>query len=124
MYLAGDGGDTFTNCIIASNRLNASAVDNNIYMTTSAQSNSFYYSCSERLTNTVQGNITNGPVFENAASGDWRLRNGSPGIDAGTNEDWMATATDLNGRPRIDRFSRRVDMGAYEFMPAGATAPF
>ena len=118
VYLAGDGSDTFANCMIAANSLNASAADNNIYMTTAARNNAFYYSCSERLTNASQGNITAAPVFKNAASGDWRLQNGSPGINAGINEAWMATDTDLDGRARIDYFRRQVDMGAYEFLPA------
>ena len=124
VYLAGDGSDTFTNCMIASNSLNASAVDNNIYMTTAARTNSFYYSCSELLANTVQGNITAGPLFKNAASSDWRLQNGSPGMDVGINEGWMVTDTDLDGRARINYFRRQVDMGCYEYLPSGTMFSF
>jgi hypothetical protein len=47
---------------------------------------------------------------------DYRLLLTSPCIDAGTNEDWMNGATDLDGRPRIllGATSLTVDMGAYE----------
>jgi hypothetical protein len=47
---------------------------------------------------------------------DYRLLATSPCIDAGINEDWMAIATDLDGRPRIllGATSLTVDMGAYE----------
>jgi hypothetical protein len=58
------------------------------------------------------GNITALPVFENTAAGDYRLAAGSPGVNQGTNVEWMAAATDLAGNPRIGQ--KRVDMGAYE----------
>lgn len=123
IYLVGDGSDAFTNCIVASNSSPASA-DNNIYMATSARSNAFYYSCSDRLTNTVQGNITDNPLFPDAASDNFRLGRGSPGINAGMNEGWMTGAVDLDGRSRIDKFSQRVDMGAYEYLPQGVLFKF
>lgn len=63
------------------------------------------------------GNLTNQPLFD--ASGTFRLQSGSPCINTGTNLEWMADAMDLDGRPRLDRFSRKVDMGAYEFLPNG-----
>jgi hypothetical protein len=48
---------------------------------------------------------------------DYRLAAGSPCIDAGMNEDWMWGTVDLDGNPRIfyGRFSKTVDMGAYEY---------
>lgn len=47
---------------------------------------------------------------------DYRLLLTSPCIDAGINEDWMATAFDLDGKPRIllGATSITVDMGPYE----------
>ena len=58
-------------------------------------------------------------VFADFAAGDFRLTGGSPCANAGTNQSWMAEAVDLDGRPRINRFFRRTDMGCYEYVPCG-----
>ncbi len=78
-----------------------------------------FYSCSPALTNSGNGNITNAPGFADFAAGDFRLTGGSPCANAGTNQSWMAEAVDLDGRPRINRFFRRTDMGCYEYVPCG-----
>ena len=63
-----------------------------------------------------------GPVYwrsgqnaepEYVSGEDARLQEGSPCRDAGTNQGWMATATDLGGNPRL--VNDRVDLGAYEY---------
>jgi len=48
---------------------------------------------------------------------DYHLSAASACIDAGTNEDWMNGATDLDGNPRIllGALSLTVDIGAYEY---------
>jgi hypothetical protein len=63
------------------------------------------------------GNITNAPLIVSVDSP--RLLAASPCINAGTNETWMAGASDLDGVPRI--VGPAVDMGAYEYplTPAG-----
>jgi hypothetical protein len=66
------------------------------------------------------GNIDLDPVFVNLTGGDYRLQSDSPCINTGANMLWMADAVDLDGRHRIDRFSRLVDMGCYEYVPQGA----
>lgn len=81
--------------------------------------NAFYYSCSPGLANTEQGNITAAPEFADYAAGDYRLAAQSPAINAGTNQEWMTGATDLDGRVRVDRFSGRTDMGCYEYLLRG-----
>ncbi|MBN1670796.1 MAG: right-handed parallel beta-helix repeat-containing protein [Kiritimatiellae bacterium] len=66
------------------------------------------------------GNTTNDPVFANLAAHDYRLASGSPCIDAGTN----GPVVDLEHVPRpLDGRADRPclwDMGAYEFLRAGA----
>ena len=59
--------------------------------------------------------ITNDPAFADPAGGDYRLTSTSPCFDAGTNQGWMAGATDLDGVPRI--VQDHVDVGAYEYTP-------
>ena len=73
----------------------------------------FNYSCTTPDPGGI-GNITNDPRFVRAAAGDYHLQSTSPCINAGTNQDWMIGATDLDGNPRLDD-SGRVDMGAYEY---------
>ncbi len=59
---------------------------------------------------------TNGAAYQ-----VWDLRpaKSSPCVDSGTNRAWMASSTDLDGRSRLDRFVKRVDMGSREFVPHG-----
>ena len=65
------------------------------------------------------GNISAGPLFANPAAGNYRLRPGSPAIDAGTNV--LAPARDFARRPRpLDGNgdgTATADMGAYEAPP-------
>jgi len=63
-----------------------------------------------------EGNIDTDPMFVDANGGDFRLRYGSPYINAGTNSPpGGLPETDLDGKPRI--INGVVDMGAYEFGP-------
>lgn len=59
--------------------------------------------------------ISTPPLFVSMAPGseDFHLQAASPCIDAGLNQGWMATATDLDGNPRI--VNGVVDMGCYEY---------
>ena len=54
------------------------------------------------------------PGFVDSAHHDWRLRNGSPCINAGDNG-LSSGDLDLDGNPRIQR--GRVDIGCYEYQP-------
>ena len=64
-------------------------------------------------------NIESDPQIVNKDIGDFRLSAGSPCINSGLNQSWMSGAVDPDGRSRIDRFSRVVDMGCYEYLPQG-----
>ena len=71
------------------------------------------YSCSPDLTDGVDGNITNAPLFANVAANDYHLLPNSPGIDQGSSA--LTTAEkDLDGRSRI--IGSEIDMGCYELM--------
>lgn len=59
----------------------------------------------------VTSNINMDPMFEDAATGDLRLKIGSPAIDKGLNQA-IASETDLDRKTRL--IGSRVDMGAYE----------
>ncbi len=64
-------------------------------------------------------NIEADPQFRSLAGQDYRLQGASPCVNAGLKESWMEDAADLDGRRRIDRFSRMVDLGCYEYLPSG-----
>ena len=58
------------------------------------------------------GNIDLNPVFVDPANGDYRLKNHSPSIGAGT--PMGAPNTDIEGNPRPNPVGSSPDMGAYE----------
>jgi len=60
-----------------------------------------------------EGNIADPPMFKDAVQDDYSLLPGSPCVDAGLNQPWMAGALDLSGADRI--VGGQVDIGAYEF---------
>ncbi len=62
---------------------------------------------------------TNDPGFLARESGNYRLNAGSPCLNAGLIQDWalLPDASDLEGQPRLDRVTRRIDMGCYEGLP-------
>jgi len=84
------------------------------------------YSCIQGWTGGA-GNIFADPRFPDPDGPDnnpatyednnYRLSPGSPCINRGRNESWMAGAVDLDGNPRI--VDGTVDMGAYEYCYLG-----
>ncbi len=63
---------------------------------------------------------TNDPGFIQWDAGNFKLAAGSPCVDAGIVQDWMAAASDLEGQPRVDFWRRRPDMGCYERLSQGS----
>ena len=108
-----DGGAAYrgrhVNCIIWGNTAagTSSAVYDSYYSTNC-------YSCSDVALSGRNNtdNIIVDPLFVDAANGDYRLRPGSPCINAGTNS-LVQGDTDVGGHARI--VGERVDMGAWEF---------
>jgi hypothetical protein len=115
----GPPGGSVTNCIVWEN---SSPVGPQLYASLRPT-----YCCIQNWTEGGEGNFSGAPRFldpdgpdndpNTFEDNDYRLLPNSPCIDAGTNEDWMNTATDLDGNPRIllGALSLTVDMGAYEY---------
>ncbi|NLF23858.1 MAG: hypothetical protein GX590_11945, partial [Lentisphaerae bacterium] len=113
-------GGTATNMIVAHNVL-TSMLPNDIHGSVT----NFAYSCASDLTEGIAGNRAGDPRFVQPGRGyglawvpgDYRLKLGSPAVDGGVFEDWMAGAADLAGQPRV--VGSAPDMGAFE----GAVLP-
>jgi uncharacterized repeat protein (TIGR01451 family) len=121
--IVSDGGrrpenpnETFlTNCIIWQNTAPDSPVfKSQVYMDAlTSQLIATYSNIQGGFAGT--GNIDVDPQFVDAANGDYRLKAGSPAINAGDPSSTTTTVSDrdLVGNPRIAQ--ARIDMGAYEF---------
>jgi hypothetical protein len=122
------GASTSINCIVYFNAVASGGTSN--WMSTVVFTNSC---TSSNQPGWAVGNITNDPLFVNQGSGsgtnmvvgDYHLSQGSPCINAGANA-FVTTnmPTDLDGHNRIDRYSGIVDMGCYEYLPAGGLYRF
>ncbi len=68
-----------------------------------------------------EGNLDADPLFADLANGDLHLGEGSPAIDAGSNDAVSGIPTDLEGNERVQDGNNDsnsiVDMGAYEAPP-------
>jgi hypothetical protein len=121
------GTGLVANTIIYHNRADTAGESNYLHRWFGANQTTLYYNCctappfsGDYVTNTATNNIFVDPQFVNKDTGDWRLSRESPCVNAGTNEAWMDNSTDLDGRHRRDVFSGQVDMGCYEYLPAGS----
>ncbi len=116
------------NCIVYSNMAHTVTPTNAYDLWTGPESNGVVqYTCTpSNVTDGVNGCITSNPGFMAfqtgygylATGGDFHLIGGSPCVNAGTNTDTCGDY-DKDGLHRIDRFSGRIDMGAYEFLSRG-----
>lgn len=95
-------GGEFRNCIIWGNT--------DSYGNTSNYDGNFFVNCcSDPLPDGI-GNIDSDPSFINASTGNFRLQDGSPCINAG-DDSFNNQVLDLDGNPRV---AETIDMGAYE----------
>ena len=86
-----------------------------------ATAGTFSNCCAADITDmTGSGNIAADPEFADAAADDYHLTVASPCVNAGLNQDWMIAGVDLDGRPRLDKFVKQVDIGCYEHHFQGA----
>ncbi len=111
--------DTIQNCIVWGNPASVGA---QLY-----ESSLPRFSCIQDWSEGGEGNIAGDPAFadpdgldnnpDTHSDNDYRLSWDSPCIDAGSNENWMWQAVDLDGNPRVfyGVASVTVDMGAYEY---------
>lgn len=109
------------------------AIKNNIFWGNTAPANPQLsdssvptYCCIQGWTGGGLGNTTSDPQFADAdgpdnnpttyLDNDYHIAEGSPCIDTGINEDWMAGAFDLDGEPRLmlSVLSLTVDIGMDE----------
>lgn len=112
--LAGNTGWGVTNSPAALTVRNSIAWTNTLGGISTNAGDVVTYTCSQEL-HPGTGNKSVDPLFVDAAADDYHLTNGSPCIEAGINEAWMANALDLDGTNRIR--GKTVDMGCYEGEP-------
>jgi len=104
----GVSGGTSDNCIIYANDI----ITNFLVSLNNYSGGTFNNCCTTPLPANGQNNFTNAPLFLNQNGGDFHLQSNSPCINSGNNA-YVASATDLNGYPRI--VGGTVDMGPYEY---------
>ena len=102
-YGGGSHHGTLNNCIVWDN-ISSYDYFNNYYYS------ELHYSCTFPLP-AGEGNIAHNPRLTDATNGDFRLRSGSPCLDAGLNT-YVVGGTDITGANRIQ--NGQVDLGALE----------
>jgi hypothetical protein len=115
--LAGGVKITSTN-LIANYIVDCVIASNSSYQISGTDSNAFLNCAVPGYANFLPGrnNESNNVKFADAANGNYRLQNNSPGRQAGVVLPWMTGAFDLDGRLLIDPLTGKVDMGAYRFV--------
>ncbi|MBU0714845.1 MAG: right-handed parallel beta-helix repeat-containing protein [Verrucomicrobia bacterium] len=107
---------SMTNCIVWGNFGVGSY--SNIISANQVSAPTYGYTCSGPV-QTGTGNTDSDPQFVGEATGNYRLAENSPCVNAGTYQSWMTGAADLDGHQRLDKFSGIVDIGCYEYVPKG-----
>ncbi|MGI6088145.1 MAG: hypothetical protein ACOYCD_09455 [Kiritimatiellia bacterium] len=122
LFVLNNGQCNLLNCIIYDNSSDAGyVVRSNLYIATGV---AFTNCCTAPLegngtTVLGSGNIDDNPQYVYSEDGHFRLAPESPCVNYGITQPWMRHDLDLIGRSRVDRFSGKVDLGAYEYIPSG-----
>ena len=110
----------FDNCIIYFNKSGSVPTSSNLYDSSSSSYSNCCVAGFVDATAVITNNITTAnPQFVDWTNSNYHLDRNSPCINAGVNRDWMANAVDFDGYRRVDKFSGRVDIGCYEYLPSG-----
>ncbi len=119
VYLSSAIGNltTFRNCIIYGNTNPAGY--SNIYWS-SAGSRVVENSCIAPVPGAASFTVTDSFADDPKLDAGYRLTGESRCVNAGLYQTWMDGALDLDGRPRLDRFTGLVDIGCYEHVGMGA----
>jgi hypothetical protein len=107
MHVAWTSGATLVNCIIDKNH-DDNGAKSNLYLVSSSAG-----TVRTTFTDPPQDNFIIVPDYSDPDAGDYHLRPRSPGIDQGTQEEWMTETVDLDGTPRLA--GERVDLGPWEY---------
>lgn len=113
--LQAESGATVVNTVLADNWSNFANSESNLYA--SATLSFDHCLIADRTAQAGEGNVFEHPKYRNRAVGDWRLRGGSAGVDAGVRLPWMAGGLDLIRAKRIQ--GPEPDMGCYETFRPG-----
>lgn len=111
-----DGGVRVVNSIVYQNIYTGGAgTSSNVYVSEDCVFNN---SCTAPLTGlTGTSNTDADPQFVSKETGNFRLKGGSPCINAGLYSAWMQGTVDLDGSRRIS--GSQVDIGAFEYIFKG-----
>lgn len=128
IYMPTASTNYLANSIIYLNTV-SSGINSNIFHYSATAIGSFSNCCFAPVltgasTNYSSDNIFSDPQFVEQDTGNWRLKEGSPCVNAGVNRAWMVDALDLDGRRRRDKFSGQVDMGCWERVSKGTMFGF
>ncbi len=107
--VACSSGGRFRNSIIYYNTCDRTSTSNLYSLNTPAP---VYDHCCIPMTTNGTGQIHAVPQYEDVYDNGFNLLATSPCMDVGTNQPWMADATDLSGYPRI--YNHIVDIGVDE----------
>ena len=131
LYLAGSGTIEVSNCTFAENAtpeaqtcaglvsvagVNA-AISNCLFAANYNADGTSNISVGAKTTVTTCRFVDDVADFKRPNRGNYHLKGCSPALNAGTDAEWMKTATDLEGNPRIRQ--RAVDIGCYEDLETG-----